>query len=175
MLKKATAGVMIAALLVTGAACSKANDSSATSSPQSTQAAAKDNQGKVNNKAYLDARLAEEKVNTLFHEKKVDNNPVLNPAYGDKQRAVDSLGKYYDTALANQIVDHYLTDQKQGEAIVVKTDKFFQPSIIENKKEDIKFDDKSNADEVTFTTKDNLTYVMKKKGDTFIVMNVEKK
>lgn len=58
---------------------------------------------------------------------------------------------------------------------MVKTDKFFQPSIIENKKEDIKFDDKSNADEVTFTTKDNLTYVMKKKGDTFIVMNVEKK
>lgn len=85
MLKKATAGVMIAALLVTGAACSKANDSSATSSPQSTQAAAKDNQGKVNDKAYLDARLAEEKVNTLFHEKKVDNKPVLNPAYGDKQ------------------------------------------------------------------------------------------
>ncbi|AVF27211.1 hypothetical protein ERICIV_02988 [Paenibacillus larvae subsp. larvae] len=119
--------------------------------------------------------MAEEKINILFHEKKVDNKPVLNPAYGDKQRAVDFLGKYYDTALANQIVDHYLTDQKQGEAIVVKTDKFFQPSIIENKKEDIKFDDKSNADEVTFTTKDNLTYVMKKKGDTFIVMNVEKK
>jgi hypothetical protein len=96
--------------------------------------------------AYIAARLAEEKVDGLFHqETSADNKPILNPVTPDKDSAVKFLNAYMDSALTEKIVSHYLTEEKANNAIVVKNEKYISSSIR----------DTSTKDGGVFTVKKN--------------------
>jgi hypothetical protein len=178
MLKKAAAGAVIFTLLVTGAACAKKEEpapapSNHANTSQTQQAAPAESQDSINAKAYNAARIAQEKVEFLFQETKdKDGKYVLNSFYPDKDKASQFLAAYFDKPMVDKIIAYYVTDQKSGDAILVKQEPFIKKSLLPSKKEDMTFDASSNKDQVKFTTKDGAVYTMKKVNDKFIVADI---
>ncbi|KRE46840.1 hypothetical protein [Paenibacillus sp. Soil724D2] len=181
-LKKTTAGLILLTVMLTGAACSSnqpksspspvaAATSNTTAAPQATA----ESQDAINMKGYIAARIAQEKVDFLFAEaKSTDGAFILNPKAADgKEKAVKFLSSYFDTAMADKLTAHYLTDQKVDNAIVTNKQSFFTSNLLATKKEDITFDASNSKDQVKFTTKDGVTYTTKKANDKFVVADVQ--
>jgi hypothetical protein len=185
MMKQVVTGAVLLSVIVTGAACGK-NDSGAantanaggqTKAAQPAQTAAPaETQDAVNTKAYLAARLAQEKVDFVFHENKdKDGNFILNKNYLDPEKAAAFLSGFYDPALVKSMLAFYMTDKKSGDATIVNKDNFYKKSLNDTKKEEVTFDAANTKDQVKFTTKDGAVYTLKRSGDTFIVTSIEQK
>lgn len=180
MMKQLMTGAVLLSVLVTGAACGKqdapaaSGTSNAGGQAQTTQtapAATKESQDTVNVKAYLAARLAEEKVDFVFHDNKdKDGNFVLNKFYPDQDKAVTFLKGFYDAAIVDKMVAFYV--QPDGK---INKDNYFKKSLSSTKKDDMTFDAANTNDQVKFTTKDGAVYMLKKANDTFLVAGVEQK
>ncbi|NOV01218.1 hypothetical protein [Paenibacillus planticolens] len=180
-LKKTAAGVILLTMMVTGAACSSEPKNTASPAPTASAAASPqataETQDAVNMKGYIAARIAQEKAGFLFGEaKSKDDKPILNPIAADsKEKAVKFLSSYFDSAMADKLAAHYLTDQKADGAIVTNAAAFFPTNLLTTTKADITFDAANTADLVKFTTKDGVTYSTKKVDDKFIVTDAAKK
>ncbi|SDN20604.1 hypothetical protein SAMN04487897_102135 [Paenibacillus sp. yr247] len=180
-LKKTAAGVLLLTMMVSGAACSSAPKTSSSPAPTTSATAAPqataESQDAVNMKGYIGARIAQEKVGFLFGEaKSKDGKLILNPVAADsKEKAVKFLSSYFDTAMADKLAAHYLTEQKADGAIVTNTTSFFPTDLLSTKKEEITFDAANTKDQVKFTTKDGVTYTTKKVNDKFVLGEVVKK
>lgn len=185
MMKQLVTGAVLLSVIATGAACGK-NDSGAAKTAnaggqqqaaQTAQPAAPaESQDAVNSKAYLAARLAQEKLDFVFHDNKdKDGNFILNKFYPDQDKATAFLSTFYDAALVKSILAFYVTDKKSGDAAIMNKDNFYKKSLNDTKKEDMTFDAANTKDQVKFTTKDGAVYTMKKTGDAFIVASLDQK
>lgn len=180
MMKQMITGAVLLSVLVTGAACGKQDSGAASATTnaggqaQTTQpapAASKESQDAVNVKAYLAARMAEEKVDFVFHDNKdADGNFVLNKFYADKDKAVTFLKGFYDAALVDKMVAFYMLPDNK-----INKENFFKKALSATKKEEMTFDSANTNDQVKFTTKEGAVYTLKKANDTFQVTNVEQK
>ncbi|MFC5532239.1 hypothetical protein [Cohnella yongneupensis] len=168
MLKKITVITLFIAVALSAAACSSSNTKNASPNPSASASEAASpsaNPDLEHNLAYIAARLAEEKVDRLFHsETSADGKPVLAAFTPDKDAAAKFLNYYMDSALTEKILAFYLTDEKADNAIVVKADKFFSASILATaSKTDVAFE----ASDAGFklTTKDNGVYTVNQNAD----------
>jgi hypothetical protein len=179
VLKRIAAAALICTIALTGAACSSNNSnkdaastpaaSTASSSP-SASASASENPDVAKTQAFIAARMAEEKVNYLFHqETSADDKPILNPVTPDKESASKFLNAYIDPALTEKIVTYYLTEEKAGNAIVVKSDPFFTVSILATaSKDDVTYEGAEK--EYKMTTKDGGVFTVKKDAENKFVL-----
>jgi major membrane immunogen (membrane-anchored lipoprotein) len=180
--KQTATGTVLAALMVTGVACSS-NSSSTTTTPAPTAVATATPQATaesadlVNMKGFIAARIAQEKIVTLFADaKSKDGSFILKSIIADsKEKAVKFLTSYVDAALADKLATHYLTDQKADGAIVTNKTPFFPINLLDLTKDVVTFDAANTADLVKFTTKDGVTVTTKKVNDTFVLSDVVKK
>lgn len=181
MLKKiALTALLVSAVAVT-AACSK-EDNGAAASPTPTAAAtaaASENPDAYKLSAYTSVRLAEEKLDILFHSVKKDEKPVMNALIAnDKEKAAKFLNAYFEPALTDKILTHYLTTEKTADgSAIVNAAKFFPVSIIAAAptKDDVTYE--GTPAEVKITTKkDNGFFTIKKNAEgKYLVSEASKK
>ncbi|RAP75746.1 hypothetical protein [Paenibacillus montanisoli] len=128
--------------------------------------------------AYTSARIAEDKVNTLFATAllKDEKTPILDPVIGTEAKAKELLLSYFDESLVDKILAHYITDQKDGDNIIVNNEPFFSASILSTSQlDDVKIE--GSKKEYTLTTSDQGVYSLKwiEDDDKYVVSNYEKK
>lgn len=161
MFKKLVTSVMVLAIVFTAAACSKKEETTEMDKQV----------------AYNSAKIAEDKVNTLFHKATTadETAPILDPATGTPEKAKELLVGYLDAALVDKIMAHYITDKKDGDNVIVNSEPFFAASLMGTTFADASVD--GDKEEFTVTTKDNGVYTVKwlEDGEKYIVTNYEKK
>ncbi|WP_438444373.1 hypothetical protein [Gorillibacterium sp. sgz5001074] len=184
MLKKIAATALLLSVVATGAACSS-KDKDTAASPAASQAASPaaaattENPDAYKLSSYTAVRLAEEKLTILFHTAMKDDKPILNAVIAnDKEKAAKFLNAYFDPALTEKILSHYLTADKTADgAIIVNSKLFFPVSVLTSAptKDDVTFE--GTAAEVKITTKkDNVLFTVKKNAEgKYIVADVAKK
>ncbi|MFD2612239.1 hypothetical protein [Paenibacillus gansuensis] len=158
MLKKLVTGVLLLAVVLAVAACS---------TKESDEEKAQKNQI-----IYNSVKISVDKVNSLFHKDVAeDETPLLTSA--KKEDAKSILDGYFDPALSDQILTHYITDKTIDNRIAVKPEPFFNQDILATKFEDAKVEGEKN--EYTVTTKAG-KYTVKKVEDSeqYIVTKYEK-
>ncbi|MFC4102130.1 hypothetical protein [Paenibacillus xanthanilyticus] len=178
-MKKALTAILVALLALTLGACSgnsnKAPNHDAQGEAQ-TQNQAPD-EDKAKRKVYTTAKIAEDKVRTLFGKATLeDGTPILDPVTGTAEKAKSLLANYFDPALADAIVAHYVTDKKSGESTLVNTEPFFAASILATKNaEDVQIEGEN--DTYTVTTADGGVYTLKwdDAKSKYLVTGYEKK
>jgi hypothetical protein len=191
MLKKWLIGLFALSLAFAAAGCSGNKD---TASETNEEAAAADAENSADNaaaeeqedaeadaalelqKAFNAAAIAEGKVNTLFHKDAAeDGTPLLNKVTGTPEAARELLLEYFDAAVVDQILAHYITDKKIDEAIVVNAEPFFTSTLQGLKFEDVTVEGTKEA--TTITTKDNVVYTVSwnEEAGKYIVTKIEKK
>lgn len=183
MFQKAAITALLAAVALTGAACSSKESKPAASAPAASAAATAGASATANPDAYklssyTAVRLAEEKLDILFHTSKKDDKTVMNPLIAtDKEKAAKFLNAYFDPALTEKILAFYLTADKTADgAVIVKADKFLPVSIIKSAptKDDVTFE--GTEAEVKITTKDNGVFTVKKNAEgKYVVSDAAKK
>lgn len=179
MFKKIAATALILSVVATGAACSsKEKESAASPSASPAATAAAENPDAYKLSAYTAVRLAEEKLDILFHTNKKDDKPVLNTLIAaDKEKAAKFLNAYIDPALTEKILTHYLTADKTSDgSVIVKADKFLPVSFLKAApgKDDVTYE--GSQAEVKMTTKDNGVFTVKKNAEgKYILSNAAKK
>ncbi|MEO3944963.1 hypothetical protein [Gorillibacterium sp. CAU 1737] len=179
MYKKLALSALILTLSISAAACSSDNKTSESASPAATVApttASAEDASLYQAKAYIAGRLAEEKITQLFtKETTEDGKPVLTSSIAkSKEEATEFLNAYLDPALTEKVLAHYLTEEKAGEAIVVKADPFVPASILATaSQEEVTFS--GTADEVKMTLKDGGVYTAKKNAEgNYIISDIAK-
>lgn len=189
MFKKFAVTAVLLSVVATGAACSSKDNKDSAASPSATpavsasasaapaSAAASEAPDAYKMKAYNAARMAEEKINTLFHTSTSEDKAVMNPLVAtDKDKAAKFLSAYVDPAFSEKILTFYLTpDKAKDGSILVKSDKFLPGSILATKtKDDVTYE--GTPDEVKMTTKDNAVFTAKKNSEgKYIITDVAKK
>lgn len=177
MFKQAAASIIIGSLLFTAVGCSSASKQPAASAPAASQSAApSENPDAYKISAYTAARIAEEKVDTLFHQtKSKDGKPILNTLIAaDKEKAIKFLNSYFEPAMSEKIVAFYWTADKADDSVVVKESKFFTASVLLTKsKDEVTYE--GNKDQVKLTTKDGGVFTVKRANDKYVVTDFAKK
>ncbi|WP_123041444.1 hypothetical protein [Cohnella candidum] len=170
LFKKFATTVLVLTIAFAAAACSSNSDkkeesAAATGIAATASASAPADETASKAQAYIAARLAEEKVEGLFHqETSADGKSILNPITPDKDAAVKFLNAYIDSALSEKIVTYYLTEEKADGAIVVKSDKFLSVSIRGTaSKDEVAFE--GTPEEYKLSTKDGGVYTVKKNAE----------
>jgi hypothetical protein len=181
MFKKIAVTALLLSVVATGAACSKDDkDTAASVSPSASPAASaavSENPDAYKISAFTAARLAEEKINILFHSTKKDDKPVLNGLIAsDKDKAAKFLNAYLEPALTEKVLAYYLTADKASDGSIIVNAKPFLPASIlaAATKDDVTYE--GTAAEVKLTTKDNGVYTVKKNTEgKYVVSDVTKK
>ncbi|WP_274364408.1 hypothetical protein [Paenibacillus thermotolerans] len=193
MLKKWLIGFFALSMALSMAACGQTNnddaDKAAVSGSVSEEAPADEPAEEASaedpalelQKAFNAAAMAEGKVHTLFakdtyeDEATGETTPLLNLTTGTPEAARELLLKYFDAALADQIMTHYITDKTIDAGIVVNAEPFFTSTLQGLKFEDVTVEGTKEA--ATITTKDNVVYTVSwnEEAGKYIVMSVEKK
>lgn len=172
--KQVAATALVCSLILTGIGCSSAGKPATPAAAQT--AAPSENPDAYKASAYIAARLAEEKVDTLFHQStSKDGKPILNPLIAtDKEKAAKYLNAYFDPALTEKILAFYLTSDKADDSLIVKKDKFFTASILKtSSKDDVTYE--GTKDQVKLTTKDGAVFTVKKANEKYVVSDFAKK
>jgi hypothetical protein len=126
-------------------------------------------------KMYNAARVAEGKVNDVFHHDVAadETTPVLNASFPDEASAVEFLSKYYSEDVAKEIYTYYATTEKTPEGqVIVKADPYFTAPLQATTLEDVTI--KGDANAGTLTTADNVVYNVELKDDKYIVTGIQK-
>ncbi|ANE47781.1 hypothetical protein SY83_17505 [Paenibacillus swuensis] len=161
MMKKLFTGVMLLAIVLAVAACSN-------NKPTEEEVA------KTNQVAYNAVKVAVVKVNALFHHDVAadETTPVMTSK--TKEDAKEILDGYFDGALSDAIITHYVTDKKAEDRVVVNAEPFFKQELLASKFEDVTVE-AGEEDEHVVTTKDAGKFTVKhvEDGDKFIVTKYE--
>jgi len=185
MLKKFAIGLFVLMLALGAAACSNggaetpaaetpAAEAPATETPAEEAAPAED-AAVEQLKAVNAIAIAEDKVNTLFHHDAAeDGTPLLNATTGTPEAAKELLLGYFDAAVADRIVAHYITAPATEAGVVVNAEKFFASSVIGVAPEELTVEG-TKADGFAVTTKDGVKYTVKwnEEQGRYIVANIE--
>ncbi|MFB9331102.1 hypothetical protein ACFFSY_34645 [Paenibacillus aurantiacus] len=179
-MKKALTAIIVALFALTLAACgSNSNEtpsSNGAKSQNETAGQAPDAE-KAKLKVYTSAKIAEDKVHTLFGKATLqDGTPILDPITGTAEKAKSLLANYFDPALADKIVTHYITDKKSGESTLVNVEPFFAASILATKSaEEVQIEGEN--DTYTVTTADGGVYTLTwdASKSKYLVTSYEKK
>ncbi|HLO11902.1 MAG TPA: endonuclease [Pseudoneobacillus sp.] len=129
----------------------------------------------IKSKMYNAARVAEGKVNDVFHHDVAadETTPILNASFPDEASATDFLSKYYSEDVAKEIYTYYATGEKTADGqIIVKADPFFTPSLLETTLEKVTIE--GDANKATITTAENVKYTVELQDDKYIITGVEK-
>lgn len=129
----------------------------------------------VKSKMYNAARVAEGKVNDVFHHDVAadETTPVLNASFPDEASAVEFLSKYYSEDVAKEIYTYYATTEQTPEGqVIVKVDPFFASPLQATTLEDVTIEGDANAG--TITTADNVVYNVELQDDKYIVTGIQK-
>lgn len=129
----------------------------------------------VKSKMYNAARVAEGKVNDLFHHDVAadETTPILNANFPDEASAVEFLSKYYSEDVAKEIYTYYATGEQTAEGqVIVKADPFFTPSLLETTLENVTIEGDANA--ATITTGENVVYNIELQDDNYVITGVQK-
>lgn len=156
---------------IVGCSTSKKEESSEKKTESTKEVSTKQAQTKM----YNAVRVAETKVNELFHKDTAadQTTPVLNLNFADEAAATTFLLKYYSEEIAKDIVKHYVTDQKTAEGnIIVKADSYFTKSILETTQQDVTI--KGDEKKGTIKTKDHVEYTVELKDNTYMITNIKK-
>jgi hypothetical protein len=160
----------------TGAAVEEQAPADAAAEPATEQAADPEADAQLEKmKAFNAAQMAEGKLHTLFHKDTAeDGTPVLNAVTGTPEAAKELLLGYFDAAVADQIIAHYVTDKTTDAGIVVNAEPFFPSTLQGLKFEDVTVDGTKEA--TTIATQDNVVYTVSWSDDAgrYIVTKVEK-
>lgn len=126
-------------------------------------------------KMYNAARIAEGKVNDVFHHDVAadETTPILNASFPDEASAVEFLSKYYSEDVAKEIYTHYATGEQTAEGqVILKADPFFSTPLQATTSEDVTIEGDVNA--ATITTADNVVYHVELQDDKYIITKVQK-
>ncbi|MBB3110217.1 hypothetical protein FHS18_002284 [Paenibacillus phyllosphaerae] len=127
--------------------------------------------------AYTAAKQAEDKVYMLFSKTVLeDGTTVLDATTGMPEKAKALLANYFDESMTAKVMDHYITDQKNGDQVVTNAAPFFSASILATKSSDevaIEQDD----DTFTITTPDGGVFTLRwnKDLDRYLVTDYVQK
>jgi hypothetical protein len=128
----------------------------------------------IESKIYNTVRVAELKVNEVFHKAVAadEETPIINPSFADEATAVGFLSTYYSEEVAKEIYSHYATADKTAEGqMIVKADTYFTPSFLETTQDSVTIE----GDDKKSTVKtDGITYTVELKDEKYIVTGVEK-
>lgn len=177
IVKKFLGLLLVLGLSVSVAACSQpAANTSQTNNSESSKAKTQQDSmeltEKEKGKVYTFLRVAEDKVNILFHKNKANNNTPLLDRYFDKESAAKFLSDVYDKPVVDQIITHYITDKKIEEVIVVNDKPFFEKPVQKTNKEDVKVE--GTKDAIKAITKDGVEYDLKMTDGKLLIMNIKK-
>lgn len=191
MLKKLLIGLFALSMALTAAGCGQENasgtneEATADATTGSGGAAEEEAPAEVDpalelQKALNGAAMAEGKVNTLFHKDVHEAEdgtvtPLLNLTTGTPEAARELLLGYFDAALVDEIIAHYVTDKTIEEGIVVNEEPFFTSTLQGLKFEDVTVEGTKEA--TAITTKDNVVYTVgwNEEAGKYIVTKIEKK
>jgi hypothetical protein len=129
----------------------------------------------VKSKMYNAARVAEGKINDVFHHDVAEDGttPIINASFPDEASATEFLTKYYSEDVAKEIYTYYATGEQTAEGqVIVKADPFFAAPLQATTIEDVTIEGDANA--ATITTADNVTYNVELQDDKYIVTGVQK-
>lgn len=176
MIKKLATVTLLITIAATGVACGANNGGSDNSPTPAVTVSPTVNPDAWQASAYITVRLAEEKINSLFHDSVAGGKPVLKSVIANnKEEAKQFLMNYFDEGLAEQIVDHYWTDETVDGAVVVKEEPFLTASVIKGTKtkDDVTFAGDEN--EPSFTTPDQVTFKLKKTDNgKYVITEIQK-
>ncbi|WP_199615352.1 hypothetical protein [Paenibacillus alkalitolerans] len=193
MLKKWLIGLFAVGLALAAAGCSGSGDNAAATNEEQASESAENTDNAEGaageepaaeevdpaieyQKAFNAATIAEGKLNTLFHKDAAeDGTPVLNTVTKTSEAARELLLGYFEAALADQIIAHYVTDKTVDAGIVVNAEPFFPSTLQGLKFEDVTVEGTKEA--TTIATKDNVVYTVSwnEEGSRYIVTKIEKK
>jgi Na+-transporting methylmalonyl-CoA/oxaloacetate decarboxylase gamma subunit len=185
MLKKFAIGLFALMLSLGAVACSNGEEKSPTEETPAAEAPAEqapaeeaapaEDAAVEQLKAVNAIAIAEDKVNTLFHHDAAeDGTPLLNAATGTPEAAKELLLGYFDAAVADRIVAHYVSAPATDAGVVVNAEKFFASSVIGVAPEQLTVEG-TKADGFAVTTKDGAKYTVKwsEEQGRYIVANIE--
>ncbi|HZG77639.1 MAG TPA: hypothetical protein VEZ72_17430 [Paenibacillus sp.] len=186
MLKKFAIGLFALMLALGAVACSNGEENGATEetpaaeapaeqAPAAEEAAPAEDAAVERLKAVNAIAIAEDKVNTLFHHDAAeDGTPLLNATTGTPEAAKELLLGYFDAAVADRIIAHYVSAPATDAGVVVNAEKFFASSVIGVAPEELTIEG-SKADGFAVTTKDGAKYTVKWSDEQsrYIVANIE--
>jgi hypothetical protein len=168
-MKKLLSFLAIFTLIFTIVGCSANNEEN---NAEETTAKLTD---QLKSKIYNTARVAEGKVNDVFHHDVAADGttPVLNASFPDEASAVEFLSKYYSANVANEIYSYYATGEQTPEGqVIVKADPFFTSSLLATTIGDVKIEGDANT--ATITTNENVVYTLDQQDDKYIVTDISK-
>ncbi len=185
MLKKFAFGLFALLLALGAAACSNGEDKEAAEQAPAVEAPAEETPAEEaapaedaaveRLKAVNSVAIAEDKVNTLFHHDAAeDGTPLLNATTGTPEAAKELLLGYFDPAVADRIIAHYVAAPATEAGVVVNEQKFFASSVVGVAPEELKIEgDKAGG--FTIATKDGAKFTVKwnEEQGRYIVANVE--
>lgn len=171
-MKKLLALFTIFSLFFTVAGCSSSTEEPAEKTPEKKTAELTES---VKSKIYNSVRVAELKVNEVFHKEVAadETTPVINANFADEEKSVEFLSKYYSKELAKDIYSHYASEEKTAEGqMIINAEPYFTPSFLEINQEDVTIEGDENK--ATLKTTENVTYQMELKDGQYVITNIEK-
>ncbi|AGK55059.1 hypothetical protein [Bacillus sp. 1NLA3E] len=175
-MKRLLAFLTIFTLMFAVAGCSSTkDDTSKTTTEKKATEKTSELTDQVKSKMYNAVRIAEGKVNEVFAKEMAadETTPVLTSTFADEAAAEAFLSKYYSADIAKEIYTYYVTDQKTTDGqTIVKADPFFAKPILDTTKDDVTVE--GDANKATVKTKDNVTYTVELKDNTYVVTAIQK-
>ncbi|MBU8879533.1 YgdI/YgdR family lipoprotein [Bacillus sp. FJAT-29790] len=170
-MKKLLALLTIFSLLFAVAGCSSKKEETTNKGTEEKAAGLTDT---VKSKMYNSVRVAELKVNEVFHKETAGDGeiPIINGSFAEDNKAVEFLSKYYSEEVAKDIYAHYATVKKTAEGqMIINAEPYFTPSFLETSQQDVTIE----GDEKKATIKSaGMTYHVELKDGQYIITSVEK-
>ncbi|MFE8696854.1 endonuclease [Cytobacillus sp. FJAT-53684] len=129
----------------------------------------------VKSKMYNSVRVAELKVNEVFHKELAadEETPIINASFSDENDAIAFLSKYYSEEVAKDIYTHYATGEKTAEGqMIINAEAYFNPSFLDTNQETVTIEGDENK--ATIKTAENVSYQIELKDGKYIITSVEK-
>ncbi|HZG86919.1 hypothetical protein [Paenibacillus sp.] len=188
MMKKAAIGLFALTMAILAAGCSNGGGEATEAAPaaeapaaegaaseQPAEEAPAEDAELERQKAVNAIAIAEDKVNTLFHHDAAeDGTPLLNATTGTPEAAKELLLGYFEPAVADRIIAHYISAPATDAGVVVNAEPFFTSSVVGVAPADLTIEG-SKADGFAVTTKDNVKYTLKwsEEQGRYLVANME--
>ncbi|MFO1443069.1 endonuclease [Bacillus sp. Bva_UNVM-123] len=129
----------------------------------------------IKTKMYNSVRIAELKVNEVFHKETAADGetPIMNQNFAENDKAVQFLSNYYSEDVAKSIYEHYATENKTAEGqMITNVEPYFAPSFLDTTIENVEFE--GNDDKATIKTAENTTYHLQLKDNQYMITQIEK-
>ncbi len=172
-MKKLFAFLTIFSLVFAVAGCSSSEDNA--SGKKTEEKKTSELTDSVKTKMYNAVRIAELKVNEVFHKDTAADGetPIINQNFSEENQAVQFLTNYYSEDIAKDIYTHYATDNKTAEGqMITNADPYFTPSFLDTTIEKVTIEGDENK--VTIKLAENITYQVEMIDGKYVITNIEK-